>query len=367
LTAPKLAGTGCDAKWLALQQHLGVGVGKGLDLGRVGHLGGRVGLQRGQPAQELLGRGAPNTGAEMLPICQDSPPGRLNCSAMLRWPLVLSGALGLAPPTEKRTTTGTGWPLNARRRWTGRARIAANCPQIRPWRRRPWRPSGGSPRTCHGLIMDKPLMIASIIRHAARYHTHTEIVARTIEGGLFRYTYGEAHARICQVANALKQLGVQPGDRVGTLAWNSDRHLALYFGVSGAGAVLHTVNPRLFPEQIDYIINHAEDRVLFFDITFAPLVARLAPLLKTVKACVAMTDRAHMPAIDAAEPAVLGRPGPRAAHRLHLAGARRAQRVVAVLHLGHHRQPQGRAVFAPLGHPHLPAVRPADRPACEQR
>ena len=149
-----------------------------------------------------------------------------------------------------------------------------------------------------GLMQDRPLLISSLIDHAATFHPHSEIVSRLPEGPVRRSSWGEIHQRAKQVANALKQLGVQPGDRVGTLAWNTDRHLALYFGVSGSGAVLHTVNPRLFPEQIDYIVNHAEDRVLFFDISFAPLVARLAPLLKTVKTFVAMTDRAHMPAID---------------------------------------------------------------------
>jgi acyl-CoA synthetase (AMP-forming)/AMP-acid ligase II len=128
--------------------------------------------------------------------------------------------------------------------------------------------------TMHGLMMDMPLMISSIIRHAAEYHGSTPIVARTIEGDLFRYDYRTAYTRIQRLAHAIERLGMIPGDRVGTLAWNSDRHLALYFGVSGTGAVLHTVNPRLYPEQIDYIINHAEDQVLFFDITFAPLVAR---------------------------------------------------------------------------------------------
>ena len=149
-----------------------------------------------------------------------------------------------------------------------------------------------------GLMQDRPLLISSLIDHAATFHPHSEIVSRLPEGPVRRSSWGEIRQRAKQVANALKQLGVQPGDRVGTLAWNTDRHLALYFGVSGSGAVLHTVNPRLFPEQIDYIVNHAEDRVLFFDISFAPLVARLAPLLKTVKTFVAMTDRAHMPAID---------------------------------------------------------------------
>ena len=148
----------------------------------------------------------------------------------------------------------------------------------------------------NGLIMDKPLMIASIIRHAARYHTHTEIVSRTVEGGLFRYTYGDAHARICQLAHALGRLGMQPGDRVGALAWNTHRQFEMFYGVSGTGAVLHTVNPRLFPEQLVYIINHAEDRLLFVDAMTLPIVEKIAPQLATVEAFVMMADRAGMPA-----------------------------------------------------------------------
>jgi fatty-acyl-CoA synthase len=149
-----------------------------------------------------------------------------------------------------------------------------------------------------GLMQDRPLMISSLIDHAATFHPETEIVARTVEGLVHRTNYREVQRRSKRVANAMKTLGIAPGDRVGTLAWNTHRHLELYYGVSGTGAVLHTVNPRLFPEQIDYIVNHAEDRVLFFDTSFAALVEKLAPALKTVRAFVAMTDRAHMPAID---------------------------------------------------------------------
>jgi len=146
-----------------------------------------------------------------------------------------------------------------------------------------------------GLMQDRPLLISSLIEFAALYHGNTEIVSRSVEGPVHRYTYkGLAH-RSKQLANALTKLGVKLGDRIGTLAWNTYRHFELYYGVSGMGAVLHTVNPRLFPEQIDYIVNHAEDSYLFFDITFAPLVEKLAPQLKTVKGFVAMTDRAHMP------------------------------------------------------------------------
>lgn len=138
-------------------------------------------------------------------------------------------------------------------------------------------------------------MISSLIEHAAAFHGDTEIVSRLPEGPVRRTNWRQTNESSKQVANALAELGIGQGDRVATLAWNSDRHLALYFGVSGSGAVMHTVNPRLFAEQIVYIVNHAEDRVLFFDITFAPLVAQVAGELTTVETYVAMTDRDHMP------------------------------------------------------------------------
>ena len=149
-----------------------------------------------------------------------------------------------------------------------------------------------------GLMQDRPLMISSLVEHAARFHPRTEIVSRLPEGGTHRTDWAGIRRAACQVAHALATLGVQPGERVGTLAWNSWRHLSLYFGVSGTGAVLHTINPRLFPDQIAYIANHAEDRVLFFDVTFAPLVEKLAPQLAGVKTYVCMSSREHMPAID---------------------------------------------------------------------
>src|SRR5258708_4459579 len=111
-----------------------------------------------------------------------------------------------------------------------------------------------------GLMMDQPLLISALIDHAARNHADTEIVSRTIEGGIHRYGYGDCRLRAKKLAQALKRLGVKDGERVGTLAWNSYRHLELYYGVSGMGAVIHTINPRLFMEQIVYIINHAEDQ-----------------------------------------------------------------------------------------------------------
>ena len=150
--------------------------------------------------------------------------------------------------------------------------------------------------TLPGLIMDQPLMIASIIRHAARYHTHTEIVSRQIDGTLFRYTYGEAYQRVSQLAHAIGRLGMRPGDRVGALGWNHHRQFEMFYGVSGTGAVLHTVNPRLHLDQIVYIINHAEDRLLFVDAMTLPIIEQVWPQLTTVEAVVLMADAAGMPA-----------------------------------------------------------------------
>src|SRR5438132_5278344 len=146
-----------------------------------------------------------------------------------------------------------------------------------------------------GLMMDMPLLISDLIRHADRHHGAGEIVSKTVEAGeLHRYTYREAHRRAKKLANALKKLGVGMNERVATLAWNGFRHFEIYYAVAGSGAVIHTINPRLFPDQITYIANHAEDRVVFFDVTFAALVEKLAPQLKSVKHFVAMTDRANM-------------------------------------------------------------------------
>lgn len=147
-----------------------------------------------------------------------------------------------------------------------------------------------------GQMMSAPLLISSIIKHAARYYGGTEIVSRRTEGDLHRYTYSDCELRARKLAQALEALGVSQGERVGTLAWNGYRHLEIYYGVSGMGAVCHTINPRLFPEQIAYIVNHAEDRFIFFDATFLPLVEGVAPHCPNVKGWVMMTDRAHMPA-----------------------------------------------------------------------
>src|SRR6266540_601890 len=146
-----------------------------------------------------------------------------------------------------------------------------------------------------GLMMDVPLMISSLIRHADRYHGDTEIVSRTVEGPIHRYTYRDAHVRARQLARALSRLGVAPGDRVGTLAWNGYRHFELYYAISGMGAITHTINPRLFHEQLAYIIGDAEDAIVFFDLTFTALVEKLAATCTRVKHWVAMTDRSHLP------------------------------------------------------------------------
>jgi fatty-acyl-CoA synthase len=149
----------------------------------------------------------------------------------------------------------------------------------------------------HGLMMDMPLLISDLIRQAERHHGAAGIVSKTVEGRLHRYTYRDAHLRARRLANALRALGAARHDRVATLAWNGFRHFEVYYAVAGSGAVIHTINPRLFADQIAYIANHAEDKLVFFDTSFAPLVEKLAPQLKSVKAFVAMTDRVNMPKI----------------------------------------------------------------------
>jgi len=146
-----------------------------------------------------------------------------------------------------------------------------------------------------GLMMDVPLLISGLLQHADRHHADTEIVSKTVDGSVHRYTYRDAHARARKLAGALQRLGVQPGERIATLAWNSYRHFEIYYAVAGSGTVIHTINPRLFPDQITYIANHAEDQYVFFDLSFAPLLEKLAPLLKTVKGYVAMCASEAMP------------------------------------------------------------------------
>jgi 3-(methylthio)propionyl---CoA ligase len=145
------------------------------------------------------------------------------------------------------------------------------------------------------LMMNTPLTITSIMRHAERSHGDQEIVSITADLGLHRYTFAECFARARRLANALEGLGMRPGDRVGTLAWNDHRHVELYYAISCAGAICHTVNPRLFAEQIRWIIGHAEDRILCIDPMFMPLVEKLWPALPTLEHVVLMCRAEAMP------------------------------------------------------------------------
>jgi fatty-acyl-CoA synthase len=147
-----------------------------------------------------------------------------------------------------------------------------------------------------GTMQDWPLNVWRLIDHAAQNHGAREVVSLTCEGGVHRSSWAEVRRRAKQVAAALRRYGIAPGDRVATLAWNTHRHVECWYGISGMGGVAHTINPRLFEEQIAYIANHAEDRLLFLDLTFVKLVERLAPHLRTVERFILLTDRAHMPA-----------------------------------------------------------------------
>ena len=149
-----------------------------------------------------------------------------------------------------------------------------------------------------GQMMSMPLLISNLIEHADRHHGDTEIVSRRVEGDIHRTNYRQLHARSKQLAKALAHLGIEPGQTVATLAWNGYRHMELYFGVSGSGAVLHTLNPRLHPDQLVYIADHAQDQAIFFDLTFAPIIAAVAKRLATVKHFVALCDRDKVPVIE---------------------------------------------------------------------
>jgi fatty-acyl-CoA synthase len=147
-----------------------------------------------------------------------------------------------------------------------------------------------------GQMMNQPLLISGIIEFAARHYANSEIVSQRVEGDLHRYTFRACQQRARRLAGALQALGVGMGDRVGTLAWNGYRHLEAYYGVSGSGAVLHTINPRLHPEQLAYICNHAEDQYLLFDFCFLPLVEAIAPHCKTIKGYILLGATDRMPA-----------------------------------------------------------------------
>jgi 3-(methylthio)propionyl---CoA ligase len=147
----------------------------------------------------------------------------------------------------------------------------------------------------HGLMMDSQLTITTIMKHADRIHGDQEIVSVTLDNPNHRYTYRDAFRRVRQLGNALNNVGFEMSDRIATLAWNDYRHFELYYGISCSGQICHTINPRLFPEQIEYIINHAEDRWIFTDVMFVPLLEQLQDRLTTVEGFVILTDEAHMP------------------------------------------------------------------------
>ena len=146
-----------------------------------------------------------------------------------------------------------------------------------------------------GLMQDWPLLIQKIIDFAALQHPRREVVSRLVEGPIHRTDYRRLRGRALKVAQRLARDGIKLGDRVATLAWNNHRHLETWYGIAGVGAICHTVNPRLFPEQIAWIMNHAEDRLALVDLTFVPLLEALAPRLPTIERYVILTDAAHMP------------------------------------------------------------------------
>jgi fatty-acyl-CoA synthase len=148
----------------------------------------------------------------------------------------------------------------------------------------------------HDLMQDWTLRVSHIIDHAAKYHANRTIISRDVEGGLSRTTWAAVRAKALRTAQALHRIGIRPGEVVGVMAWNTARHLAVWYGVSGAGAVLHTLNPRLFAEQHVYIINHAEDRIVMVDPDLVPILERIADRLPKVERFVILTDRANMPA-----------------------------------------------------------------------
>jgi acyl-CoA synthetase (AMP-forming)/AMP-acid ligase II len=146
-----------------------------------------------------------------------------------------------------------------------------------------------------GLVQDYPLLVPSVLDHGALNHGERELVTRGVEGPFRRTTLAEIRTRALKVAKALEKEGVGLGDRVATMAWNTERHMEVWFGIMGTGAICHTLNPRLFAEQLDYIVNHAEDRLLFVDLTFLPIVEALKDRFTTVRKYVVLTDAEHMP------------------------------------------------------------------------
>ncbi|NNF81059.1 MAG: AMP-binding protein, partial [Rhizobiales bacterium] len=146
-----------------------------------------------------------------------------------------------------------------------------------------------------GLMQDWPLLAHKVLDHAATYHPDREIVSRSIEGPIHRQTYTDLNRRARKLASACQKRGIKLGDVVGTMAWNGYRHLETWYAIMGIGAVVHTLNPRLFPEQLVYIIDHADDTCFFVDLTFVPILEAIQDKLPKIKNFVVMTDRKHMP------------------------------------------------------------------------
>lgn len=146
-----------------------------------------------------------------------------------------------------------------------------------------------------GLMQDWPLLCHRIIEHAARIHGNQEVVTRSVEGPIVRTTYAQIHQRALKVSQMLDRAGIKLGDRVATIAWNTARHLECWYGIMGIGAICHTVNPRLFPDQIAWIVNHAQDRVMITDLTFIPVLEKIADQIPSVERFVVLTDAEHMP------------------------------------------------------------------------
>jgi len=146
-----------------------------------------------------------------------------------------------------------------------------------------------------GLMMKRELMISDLIEHAATNHSAQEIFTRETDGNDHRYNWADCLKRVKKLANALLAAGVKPGDRVATIAWNNYRHVEIYYAVSGIGAIVHTINPRLDPKQVAWMVNHAEDSFLLYDTTFAPIVEGIAGFCPSVKGWIAMCDKAGMP------------------------------------------------------------------------
>src|SRR5690606_4686300 len=199
-------------------------------------------------------------------------------------------SLQLRPPGDVTAT-----PPEGRNRRRSRCLSALGAYSLAPSAAVPNKPRSIRGTLMQGLMQDWPLTVDRILNHARDWHGNREVGSRSVEGPVVRTTYAEIHERARRVSNALKAWGVKPGDRIGTLAWNTGRHMEAWYGIMGIGAVCHTLNPLLFPEQLAYIINHSEDRVLFTDLTLVPLLDAVLPHYTKVERVVVMTDEWSMP------------------------------------------------------------------------